>query len=334
MATKKIVLTFFSATLLLVPVLAAEASFNYTPMEPIPGTSTVNNFCDYIQAVYKFGIWTVGIAAMFMIMFGGYTYLLSAGNNASMEKAKGFIFDAIAGLVLALTAYLILYVINPDLIKIKIFCDPSATNQANQPPNNSTPRGVTDPLAEGCDKYDAEFANAAGNDPHKKCLLIAIANQESTCNPNAATRVDNGIPSCGMMQVQPGAGLSCDDLSKSPEKSIQRAAAMLESNKAVLSGSQLGFSMGTNYAAGEDTIKFGSFTYYTGNDDLIASYNAGPGTKASSSTKKGPFAKSEHCPTPPTPAWQCDIEPGGFITTQNYVMSAQAFQAKCLAEQK
>ena len=121
MNIKKIGLLFFSISILVLPSLVA-ASFEYTPMETIPGSTAPKDFCEYIQAVYKFGIWTVGIAGMFMIMFGGYTYLLSAGNNSTMQKGKGFITDAIIGIIMALTAYILLYIINPDLLEIKIFC--------------------------------------------------------------------------------------------------------------------------------------------------------------------------------------------------------------------
>ena len=123
MFLKKILPATFILVFLLIPASYALAgTFVYEPMQPIPGSPQSSNFCEYVQAVYKFGIWTVGIAAMFMIMFGGYTYLLSAGNNAGMDKAKGFITDAIIGLILALTAYLILYIINPDLLEIRQLC--------------------------------------------------------------------------------------------------------------------------------------------------------------------------------------------------------------------
>jgi len=99
---------------------AADGAFNYEPMEKIPGfeSETVGNFYTYVGAVYKFGLWTVGIVALFMISFGGYMYITSAGNNANMTKAKEVIFDAIAGVVLALVSYLILYEINPNLVRL------------------------------------------------------------------------------------------------------------------------------------------------------------------------------------------------------------------------
>lgn len=102
---------------------ATSGNFNYIPLEKIPGsdaaTSTTIDFYSYVSAVYKFGIWAVGIVAMFMIIWGGYTYITSAGNNSQMETAKRIITDAIVGLILALVSYLLLYIINPDLVKMK-----------------------------------------------------------------------------------------------------------------------------------------------------------------------------------------------------------------------
>lgn len=95
-------------------------AFDYTPMEKIPGFESVgSDFPKYVVAIYKFGIWTIGIAGLLMITLGGFMYITSAGNTASMGKAKGYITDAIIGIIMALTAYLLLYTINPDLLTIK-----------------------------------------------------------------------------------------------------------------------------------------------------------------------------------------------------------------------
>jgi len=103
---------------LFLPLLTQAASFSYTPMETIPGFATDGNFYNYIAAVYKFGIWGVGISALLMITIGGYMYMMSAANVASAEKAKGVITDAIIGLILALVSYLLLYEINPNLVRL------------------------------------------------------------------------------------------------------------------------------------------------------------------------------------------------------------------------
>src|SRR3989339_1377455 len=109
---------FIFLTLLLIFIfpwlIVSAANLDYTPMETLPGFEKTADFTVFISNLYKFGIWTVGICALIMIVIGGYLYAASGGNNASMEKAKTFITDAIVGLILALLAYLILYVINPE----------------------------------------------------------------------------------------------------------------------------------------------------------------------------------------------------------------------------
>ena len=111
------------------------ATMNYTPMEQIPGSGTTSDWCTYVSYIYKFGLWAVGIAALLMIGIGGFMYTTSAGNNASMEKAKGVITDAIAGLLLALTSWLILNTINPDLLN----CSLPATMQVSDVPISAAP---------------------------------------------------------------------------------------------------------------------------------------------------------------------------------------------------
>ncbi|MFZ1654450.1 MAG: pilin [Candidatus Moraniibacteriota bacterium] len=94
---------------------------NYQLLEQIPGSSeTVGRLDTYLRDIYIFAFWAVGIAVVFMLTIGGFMYLTSAGNTSRMESAKTVIFDAILGLVLALVAWLFLYVINPDLVNLNL----------------------------------------------------------------------------------------------------------------------------------------------------------------------------------------------------------------------
>ncbi|NMC87719.1 MAG: hypothetical protein GYA69_04725 [Candidatus Moranbacteria bacterium] len=100
------------------------AAFEYHLLESIPGFyaegSVLTDFPALILAIYKFGIWTVGIAGLFMLVIGGVMYAGSAGNTSVVASAKNIIADALVGIVTAMGAYLFLYVINPDLTKINI----------------------------------------------------------------------------------------------------------------------------------------------------------------------------------------------------------------------
>lgn len=71
----------------------------------------------YIKYIYLFGISLVGVAALLSLVISGLMYMLS-DTVVSKEDARKYIWGAISGLILALAAYLILYTINPNLIKL------------------------------------------------------------------------------------------------------------------------------------------------------------------------------------------------------------------------
>lgn len=103
----------------------AASQLQYQLLESFPGFFNAKDVVtgglpEMILAIYKFGIWTVGIAGMFMMVVGGFMYMGSAGNNSTASSAKGIITDALIGIIGALSAYLILYVINPDLTTMNI----------------------------------------------------------------------------------------------------------------------------------------------------------------------------------------------------------------------
>ena len=107
---------------------SSDGSFKYILLESLPGFFQAGNemtdFPGLILAIYKFGIWTIGISGLFMLTIGGIMYMGSAGNTSTAGTAKGIITDALIGVFAAMAAYLILYVINPDLIKLNINFSP------------------------------------------------------------------------------------------------------------------------------------------------------------------------------------------------------------------
>ena len=121
---------------------------NYTLLEQLPGSSnpvtTGGRLNTYLEDIYRFAFWAVGIAVVFMLTIGGFMYLTSAGNTSRMESAKTVIFDAILGLVLALVAWLFLYVINPDLVNVNL---PAVTVTPVTPPPPATTGGNNQTLA-------------------------------------------------------------------------------------------------------------------------------------------------------------------------------------------
>lgn len=112
----------FAAVVFVVADQLSLAAYDYTPMQAIPGTdiNSSKDFPNYIMAIYRFAIWTVGIAALFMVTIGGFMYFGAAGNTSRLEKAKTVITDALLGVIMVLTAWLLLYTINPDLTTIDL----------------------------------------------------------------------------------------------------------------------------------------------------------------------------------------------------------------------
>ncbi len=106
----------------------AEAQLQYTPEVGIPGefeetmdvpgdTSAIGN---YIKAIYSYSIGIVGILAAVVLMIGGVTWLTAGGNANKVESAKQWIGGALTGMVLALSSYMILLQINPELVNFHV----------------------------------------------------------------------------------------------------------------------------------------------------------------------------------------------------------------------
>ena len=74
---------------------------------------------NYIQGIYKYALGIAGILATVVMMFGGFLWLMSAGNPQMIGDAKNWITGAVTGLILLFTSYIILYTVNPELTILK-----------------------------------------------------------------------------------------------------------------------------------------------------------------------------------------------------------------------
>jgi len=87
---------------------------------PGPGGEQTSDFPTYLKQIINFGFATIGILALWMIVIGAYQYLMAAGNIGKVDSAKETIGSALLGLILGLCAWIILYKINPDLVKMDL----------------------------------------------------------------------------------------------------------------------------------------------------------------------------------------------------------------------
>ena len=81
--------------------------------------SEITSLADLVQKIYSIALGLVGVLALGMIIFGGLRYATSVGNPSAQTDARKIITQAIWGVVLLLSAYLILNTINPELVKLK-----------------------------------------------------------------------------------------------------------------------------------------------------------------------------------------------------------------------
>ncbi len=86
----------------------------------LQGTQKVIDIADYIARIYQYVVGIGGILATVMIIFGGIVYLTAGGNPGRIGEAKEYISNALIGLVLLFTSYLLLQTINPALVRLQM----------------------------------------------------------------------------------------------------------------------------------------------------------------------------------------------------------------------
>lgn len=74
----------------------------------VDGVATFKCFEPLFSNVVRALTALVGVALFIMFVVGGYGFLFSGGDQKKLEKAKGTLTGAIAGVVIIVIAYLIL----------------------------------------------------------------------------------------------------------------------------------------------------------------------------------------------------------------------------------
>jgi len=79
-------------------------------------TKTKTALPEYLRYVFTFAITIAGLLAFMALIYGGFSYLTSAGDPTRMADAKAQVSAGILGLIILLSSYLILNTINPQLV--------------------------------------------------------------------------------------------------------------------------------------------------------------------------------------------------------------------------
>ncbi|OGH64689.1 MAG: hypothetical protein A2821_04540 [Candidatus Magasanikbacteria bacterium RIFCSPHIGHO2_01_FULL_41_23] len=84
------------------------------------GKQTFANFGEFIQYIYRYGMWLAGILAVAFIVISGLQWAASGGNSDMIGSAKNRITGAVTGLILLALSYTILSTINPYLVQLRL----------------------------------------------------------------------------------------------------------------------------------------------------------------------------------------------------------------------
>lgn len=71
---------------------------------------------EYIKAIYNYGLLIIGILAVIMMMIGGFMRITAAGNREQINHGNNYLKGAILGATLAFCSYMILFLVNPNLV--------------------------------------------------------------------------------------------------------------------------------------------------------------------------------------------------------------------------
>lgn len=309
---------FFLLFLAPLSVFSADVINPYNTMQvPIPGLEPFQDaavsgsdlqttwIAEYIAGIYKYGIGIIAIVAMLAIAIGGAMWIVSAGNSGQVNTAKSWITNGLIGLALGLGSYLILGMVNYDLINFKVLnlSGLKDSEQAEFTADAGTLTGAytgQPNIKTNINSYDNLLKNAANQYQVDCTLLKAIMMAESGGRPNAVSSAG----AKGLMQIMPNtfAGLNVGSNPFDPSQSINAGAKYL--SRLMKDGCN---NQPSNPACDVKDLRF-----------VIAAYNAGPGCNKVSIT----------CANPPTVLWRCKAnfsnKPNSYLQTYNYVGKVSA----------
>ena len=119
---KKVFAFSFLIVLLFSNTFVYAVGVEFIPLERNAPWGTVLNPNDpktFFQQVFNTLLAVAATLAVLMIMYGGVKYMTTDAWTGK-EEAKDIIKNAVWGLVLALVSWLILYIINPDILSLRI----------------------------------------------------------------------------------------------------------------------------------------------------------------------------------------------------------------------
>ncbi|MEK7570056.1 MAG: pilin [Patescibacteria group bacterium] len=215
---------------------------------PIPGVTMVctdenGKSYDYIEDVgayigglYKFLAGAIGILATVMVFYGGIQWIAAAGNASRIKAAKEIIFSALIAIVITLGSYLLLYVINPNLVNLRpptlsvvqpvfqSFGDSCLTTRICLSGPSAGKKCVADADCQGGGSGICGYTQELGSDSYPKCGKqynyrsgVEIANGLSTATSCYGAECESSVDICGNINAPLQGGIGPDATCVLPE---------------------------------------------------------------------------------------------------------------------
>jgi hypothetical protein len=93
--------------------------------DPLANIFCGTNLAEMLNAAFQVSILLGAILAMLRIAYAGWLYMGAADMWSNITEAKAVFADAITGLLILLAIYMILFQINPCILKLNL--DPNKT---------------------------------------------------------------------------------------------------------------------------------------------------------------------------------------------------------------
>ncbi len=107
---------------------------------PVGSIQEVTGLEQYLSVLYQFIISAIAILSAVMLMFNGMRWATAGGSSEMIGVAKEGVISAIIGLLIALTSFLLLSIINPALVNFLDITLPAFVSTARSP-SSATPVG-------------------------------------------------------------------------------------------------------------------------------------------------------------------------------------------------
>jgi len=111
-------------------------SSGFVPLAPIPGltqgaTADTAGLANFLNNLYKYLIGLAAALAVIMITWEGLRIATNQDNVSVITDSKGKIYNAIFGLILVLSPYLVFSIINPQILNLSLNLPPLDTKTSS-----------------------------------------------------------------------------------------------------------------------------------------------------------------------------------------------------------